>query len=85
MIVSSAAIGQSYGYRDYGSNEYRYRSQTPGLNGYTNADMVRDQNNYIRRQLDNDMRELDIRSNVRRNEMIYEGYESGSAGIYNKY
>lgn len=85
MIVSSSAVGQSYGYRDYGANEYRYRSQTPGLNGYTNADMVRDQNNYIRRKLDNDMRELDIRSNVMRTEMLYEGYESGSTGRYNRY
>jgi len=84
MIISSSTFSQSYGY-DNSYNEYRYRSQTPGLNGYSNADMVRDQNNYIRRQLDNDMRELDIRSNVMRTEMLYEGYESGSTGRYNRY
>jgi hypothetical protein len=84
MIVSSSAVGQSYGY-DNSYNEYRYRSQTPGLNGYSNADMIRDQNNHMRRQFERDMIELDIRSNVMRTEMLYEGYESGSTGRYNRY
>lgn len=86
MIVSSSAVGQSYGYRDYGANEYRYRSQTPGLNGYSNADMIRDQGNFLRRQLERDMVELDVRSNAMIDRMINERPSSqGSRSGYDRY
>jgi len=85
MIISSSTFSQSYGY-DNSYNEYRYRSQTPGLNGYSNADMIRDQGNFLRRQLERDMVELDVRSNAMIDRMINERPSSqGSRSGYDRY
>lgn len=82
LLISSNAFAQGYYPRQ--DSGYEYIQRSPG-GGYSNKQFVQDQMDRPRQQINRDMQELDVRSNIRRYEMINGGKGDGGYGRYDRY
>ncbi len=85
LLLSSTAFAQSYA-DYYGNDGSRYNSRpSVSAGNFDETDrMIERQQNYMRNQINQGMRELEVRSNIRRNDLINggDGYPSGYNGRY---